>query len=235
MQQNARAKDHSTTGPARLIRIAAVALVGLALTTQTLRANPSDLCLASARTASQETGVPLPLLIAISQTETGRRRNGHTEPWPWTVNMEGEGHWFESRDAALRFAAAGRERGARSFDVGCFQLNYRWHGANFASLEAMFDPDANALYAATFLSRLHAELGDWGLAAGAYHSRTESLAARYRARVEGHLAEVDLAQVQTAPSLLARPGGRPRENAFPLLRAGAGAGLGSLVPLNGGG
>ena len=30
--------------------------------------------------------------------------------------------------------------GQPSFDVGCFQLNYKWHGEHFASIDQMFEP-----------------------------------------------------------------------------------------------
>jgi soluble lytic murein transglycosylase-like protein len=81
-------------------------------------------------------------------------------------------------------------RGARSYDVGCFQINYRWHGQHFASLDQMFDPDANAAYAARFLSELYAEFGDWSRAAGAYHSRTPVLSPRSTASVSTAFAAV---------------------------------------------
>ena len=45
-------------------------------------------------------------------------------------------------------------------------------GKSFATIDDMFDPAANALYAAGFLHDLFEETGDWELAAGAYHSRT---------------------------------------------------------------
>ncbi|MEY8882549.1 hypothetical protein [Donghicola sp. XS_ASV15] len=44
--------------------------------------------------------------------------------------------------------------GTTSIDVGCMQVNYRWHGEGFSSLEDMFDPAANTAYAAEFLTRL---------------------------------------------------------------------------------
>lgn len=210
--------------------------------------DPSQLCDAAAAQASRETGVPLAVLQAISLNETGRRRDGAFRPWPWTVNMEGKGTWFDSAAEALAYAERNRARGARSFDVGCFQLNYRWHGQNFASLEAMFDPLANARYAARFLAELYAEKGDWSLAAGAYHSRTPGFAERYAARFDRILARIDgapapqdpgavLAAAGTpAPALAAADPAGPRVNNFPLLRASAAAaGLGSLVPLGGSG
>ena len=59
---------------------------------------------------------------------------------------------------------------------------------NFPSLEAMFDPDTGADYAAQFLQSLYGERGNWSAAAGAYHSQTPSRASVYRARFDRILA-----------------------------------------------
>lgn len=128
--------------------------------------------------------VPAGVLHAISLTETGRKVGGRLRPWPWAINREGKGYWFGSREEALAFARQSLAEGRRSFDVGCFQINYHWHGANFATLEAMFDPDTGADYAARFLTDLYRERGDWSLAAGAYHSQTPDKAKVYRARFD---------------------------------------------------
>lgn len=187
-------------------------------------ADPAGLCDAAALRASEATGVPLQVLQAIALTESGRSRGGRMRPWPWTINIAGEGRWFDSRAEAESHVRAQHEAGRRVIDIGCFQVNYRWHGAAFASAEAMFDPAENALYAARFLAGLEAELGSWEAAAGAYHSRTPALAERYRARFRTHLAALDDAPLPTADL--------PRQTtAYPLLQAGAPAGLGSLVPL----
>ncbi len=195
---------------------------------------PGQICDAVAAQVARESGVPQGVLLAITRTETGRRRDGRVQPWPWTVNMEGRGVWFDTPDEARAFVFEHFKRGARSFDVGCFQINYRWHGQHFASIEEMFEPLANGRYAARFLGELHAELGDWSAAAGAYHSRTPTFANRYRAIFDRHRAAVEgnppdiAAPVSVATALRA-----PRENTFPLLQAGAGVSLGSLVPLAG--
>lgn len=206
-------------------------------------ADPADLCEAAAARAASESGVPLAVLRAITLTETGRRRNGSLRPWPWTVNMEGKGVWFDNPDEARAYVFRHHSRGARSYDVGCFQLNYRWHGKAFASVEEMFDPLANARYAARFLSDLHAETGSWSRAAGAYHSRTPHYAQRYRKRFDEILARLegapppDVAMAEAAPADPAAAGGPApeaprRTNSFPLLvRADAPSALGSLVPL----
>lgn len=152
--------------------------------------DPSELCEQAIADGARRSGVPEAVLHAISLTETGRRVDGRLRPWPWAINREGQGFWFRSRDEALAFARESAAAGRRSFDVSCFQINYLWHGENFPSLESMFDLDAAADYAANFLKQLHAETGDWSMAAGAYHSRTPELATRYRARFDQMLALV---------------------------------------------
>ena len=185
---------------------------------------------ATAHVAS-ETGVPQEVLAAISLTETGRHRDGATRSWPWTVNSEGEGFWFDTREEALRFARSELAQGTTSFDVGCFQINYRWHGENFASVEEMFDPVANARYAARFLTDLYAEFGDWSRAAGAYHSRTQVYAQKYRGRFNDFLARLGDGDVPVGGPAIGLPA-EPRENNFPLLMASDGVrSTGSLVPL----
>lgn len=196
-------------------------------------------CAAAARFAAEQTGVPLSVLMAITLTETGRTEGGATRPWPWTINKEGAGHWFDDADQALAFARDSAAAGATSFDMGCFQINYRWHGQAFASLDEMLDPMSNALYAAEFLTRLHAESGDWSVAAGAYHSRTAEYATRYRGRFDTFRAELIAAGVDSGTDgemrlVAAETPLQPRDNWFPLLQPGAGpARMGSLVPLGG--
>jgi hypothetical protein len=220
------------------------AVAALCLSTGALRAAPDEtvsaICDDVARIVAAETGVPVDVLRAISLTETGRRKDGHFRPWPWTVNMEGTGKWFESHAAAQDYVDRHFARGARSFDVGCFQINYRWHGEAFSSVEEMFEPLANARYAARFLRELHAEFGDWSGAAGAYHSRTPSLARKYASRFDRIRARLP----QPAPQSLDRdtvrlaaaspddlPEAAERPNRYPLLiPGGSPSGPASLVP-----
>jgi len=181
----------------------------------------ATICEAASFAAAQEMGIPADVMLAISLTETGRRRAGRLRPWPWTVNMEGAGHWFETPDEALEFATTRYDEGARSFDVGCFQLNYRWHGMHFTSIQAMFDPMTNARYAARFLSDLYAETGSWSAAAGAYHSRTPSYATRYTARFDSIRASLggEVPEPQIVLAVAANPA-RPVLAVHPFLSAG---------------
>lgn len=140
-------------------------------------------CGAAAAIAAAETGVPEPLLQAIALVESGRRQAGRTTPWPWAVNDHGKGHWFASRREAVRHVERQLAAGRTSVDVGCFQVNWRWHGTAFESVAAAFDPLTNARYAARFLAGLHEETGSWPQAVGRYHSATPHLGRAYRARV----------------------------------------------------
>jgi hypothetical protein len=165
-------------------------------------------------------GVPESVLHAISLTETGRPHGGRLRPWPWAINREGKGFWFANRTEALAFAKASVAAGRHSFDVGCFQINYHWHGHNFPSLESMFDPNVGAGYAARFLKSLYGERGDWSAAAGAYHSQTPARAGVYRARFDRILAGLGgqpLLVAAVAPEVQADPA-TPRRSRTKLSR-----------------
>lgn len=144
----------------------------------------AEVCEWAAQQAAQEAGVPAEIMGALTLTETGRRLDGVVRPWAWSANAEGEGTWFNDAQTAVAFARDRLEQGRTNLDIGCFQLNYRWHGAAFASLEQMFDPLENARYAARFVAGLQAETGSWRRAAGAFHSRTPAYAQRYLARFD---------------------------------------------------
>lgn len=192
---------------------------------------PPSLCTTAAQTAADQTGVPLPVLLAITLTETGRKTDGGLQPWPWAINQAGKGHWFSTPDEAVQFAEVQLDLGLRNFDVGCFQVNHRWHSKSFTSTTDMFDPTSNALYAARFLADLYAEHGDWSLSAAAYHSRTPEYADKYRAKFESILAGLT-----DQPTLdYFEPAPTPRVNRFPLLQAGLRGSTASLVPLHSGG
>ena len=202
----------------------------------------ASICEAAAAQVSRETGVPVDVLRAITLTETGRKGADGFLPWPWTVNMEGVGKWFDDRKSARSYVDRHFKRGARSFDVGCFQINYRWHGDAFASIDEMFDPIANARYAAKFLNELFGEFGDWTKAAGAYHSRTPKFAKKYAARfdrIRARLPDYEIVE-PIVPVLRAVKEAEPtapiqliaRINRYPLLQPGQTGGIASLVPLS---
>ncbi len=161
-------------------------------------------CLAAILDAQARYDIPDNLLLAIGIQEAGRRGAKGLTVWPWTVNAAGEGAFFHSREEALNWVRSKQRGGVQSIDVGCMQVNQKWHGGKFASLEQAFDPAVNVDYAARFLVGLFHDTGDWWAAAGRYHSATDThrevyLAAlrRNHAAVNANLAEL-IAQASTA-------------------------------------
>ena len=193
----------------------------------------AETCDSVARQAALAQDVPVDVMLAVTRLETGRKRNGQFQPWPWTANVAGQGHWFDTAEDLRGFLAQQVRAGRQNFDVGCFQINYRWHGHAFASLQDMVDPHKNALYAARFLRDLYDEKQDWTAAVGAYHSRTPRYAQRYTARFSRIRSALSdrVVQVTTTTDSATAHDSRPRENRFVLLRSGGSPGArGSLVP-----
>jgi hypothetical protein len=198
-----------------------------ASTAKAARGDPGLKCDYAAAQAAEKTGVPIDILLAITRVETGRG-GAEPQPWPWTINADGAGDWYDTKDAAVAAATAHLTDGTGTFDVGCFQLNIRWHGEQFDTLSDMFDPMQNADYAAAFLMQLYQESGDWAQAVSAYHSRTPDLADLYLQKVK---AVLDGPNSPTAPAGDYAEDPVMRENLFPLLQAGGQGSAGSIVPL----
>ncbi len=166
-------------------------------------ADPAALCERAIVNGARRGGVPPEVLHAVALTETGRHLDGRMRAWPWAVNREGKGYWFQNRAEALAFARQSLAEGRTSFDVGCVQINYRWHGRAFPSVDAMFDPEYTATYAAQFLRTLYEERGSWSAAAGAYHSLSPELADVYRQRFDRLLANLEPGALTDAEALVA--------------------------------
>jgi hypothetical protein len=146
---------------------------------------PSDLCLFHAQKIEQHQNLPPGLLQAIALVESGHKLAWEYDrrPWPWTVRAGGKGWHLPSEEAALGLIRRIQEEGRTSIDVGCMQINLRFHGHAFRNLREALDPATNIAYAASFLQRLMSETGSWRSAAGYYHSRDPKLAARYLEKV----------------------------------------------------
>ena len=147
----------------------------------------------------REQQIPVHLLAAISTIETGRYHKGldMALPWPWTINVEGQGHYYNSKAEAIANTQAYLNQGIRSIDVGCMQVNLKHHPNAFANLNEAFDPAKNVDYAARFLQTNYQELGSWVKAAASYHSRTPSRGNPYLERV-GKAWQTIVSKVQQA-------------------------------------
>ena len=148
-------------------------------------ADMGEACRDQAAIAERGAGIPSGLLLAIGKRESGRSdpETGGVLPWPWSVNREGEGRFFASRQEAAAYVATAEREGSRSIDVGCFQINLKYHPMAFVSLDDAFDPAANAAYAARFLRELYDREGSWETAVAYYHSASPLLGVPYREAV----------------------------------------------------
>lgn len=208
--------------PAIATVLVSVITVSAAQSRGTAPADPSQLCLTAAHHAARQHNVPFDVMHKVSLVETGRQTAAGMTPWPWAVHATAQGHWPATREGALAIIRSALNAGHSNIDIGCFQINYRWHNENFASLDAMLDPAQNADYAARLLHGHYQRLGSWTAAVGAYHSATPELAQRYIARFNA---------IATNSRSAANPPPPPQgtQTTYALLQSGAGGALGSLV------
>jgi DNA polymerase III alpha subunit len=129
---------------------------------------------------SRLAGVPAKLLEALVKVETGVSSNN---AWPWTIQVKGKSYYFKNKEQAVRYASTLLENGLENFDVGLAQVNYRWHGDQFASLHHLMTPRLNLLYAAKLLKETYLKTRSWEKAIKLYHSSTPSHQEKYWKRV----------------------------------------------------
>lgn len=152
-------------------------------------------CEALAEQAARTEAVPPGILSAIARVESGRSLGSRFAAWPWTLNQAGNGAFFPDKSSAMRALKAHLAAGHRNIDIGCMQINWRWHAESFADLSLMMDPQHNTRYAARYLRELYARFGSWQKAIMNYHSRDPKHGKRYAQRVADQMGLADLAQL----------------------------------------
>ncbi len=151
------------------------------------RVSDSSLCLTAAKQAGIDYGVSFDLLQTIAAVESGVWNEFHNAyvAWPWTVNAKGRGYYFKTKEEAIAAAKKFIGSGVTSIDVGCMQVNMKFHGKAFSSLEEAMDPQNNVRYSAKFLRTLYSRNGNnWKRAAESYHSGNSAEGAVYASRLE---------------------------------------------------
>jgi hypothetical protein len=116
--------------------------------------------------AARQYDIPLNVLFAVGLTETGSRGRLN----PYEINVDKRSVHSDSLEHALDRVAYELAHGAKFIDIGCMQINQRWHGKNFRSLSEMFDPGLNVAYAARFLKELKQREGSWTMAVARYNA-----------------------------------------------------------------
>jgi hypothetical protein len=116
--------------------------------------------------AARRHGVPLGVLYSVGLSETGRKGVLN----PYALNIDGASVIAADLPHALTVFSQAKKRGGKLIDLGCMQINHRYHSDKFASVEAMFDPAKNVDYAARFLKELRAREGSWTMAVARYNA-----------------------------------------------------------------
>ena len=140
-------------------------------------------CLRALQTFERSFQIPQGLTTAVSLVETGRQMGGRRLPWPWTINANGQGKFFDTKEQAVAETRKLLEQGQRSIDVGCMQVNLHYHPTAFRTLEEAFDPAINVAYGTKFLASLHTVQGSWEKAVERYHSSDDGRREDYREKV----------------------------------------------------
>ncbi len=130
-----------------------------------------NVCETVAVEAENAFNLPSGILTSIARVESGRKTDtGVYRAWPWTINDNGKGLFFDTRESAVDYIIKQKEFGNTHIDIGCMQISVKWHSHAFSSPESMLDPYTNIAYAAVFLEELYQTHGDWELAIKYYHS-----------------------------------------------------------------
>ncbi len=149
-----------------------------------------DMCRMAVNKAENDFTVKPGLLHTIASVESGRwnAARGERVAWPWTVHANGRGYYYKTKNEAVAAVKAMQAKGLRNIDVGCMQINLKYHGKAFSSVEEAFDPEKNAAYSARFLKKLYQRNKDWKKTAMQYHSKNLRKGINYKNRLEKHYA-----------------------------------------------
>lgn len=140
----------------------------------------NSVCMKAVKYISKRKRVPLDVLGAVALTETGVKRGKNYLPWPWAINVEGKGYLFKDKQSAILATLKHIAQGKDSIDIGCMQMNWKWHHKKFgSSVVHAFDPYKNVEIAANYLKEHFSIYKNWTRAIGRYHSGTQAYAKTY--------------------------------------------------------
>ncbi|MCF8462496.1 MAG: transglycosylase SLT domain-containing protein [Rickettsiaceae bacterium] len=137
--------------------------------------------------------LPKDLLYSMALRESGKTHQKHNIMiiCPWTVNIEGKSYYFNDKNTAVEFVIKAIQNGKKSIDVGCLQVNLKYHPNAFKNLEKAFDPSTNIDYAAQILKAKYDKFQNWDKAVAHYHSATPELGNRYHKHIMKISANID--------------------------------------------
>ena len=128
------------------------------------------LCENTIESVELQTDIPKGLLLGIGKAEAIRKINNKYIIWPWTINHAGKSLFFDNKEQMKNYVFKNLKRKDFNIDVGCMQINIKWHKNNFKKISDMFEVTPNISYAASFLKQLKNKHGSWDKAIKHYHS-----------------------------------------------------------------
>jgi len=128
------------------------------------------LCENTIESVELQTDIPKGLLLGIGKAEAIRKINNKYIIWPWTINHAGKSLFFDNKEQMKNYVFKNLKRKDFNIDVGCMQINIKWHKNNFKKISDMFEVTPNISYAASFLKQLKSKHGSWDKAIKHYHS-----------------------------------------------------------------
>ena len=129
-----------------------------------------NLCEKTINNIELQTDIPKGLLLGIGKAEAIRKLNNKYIIWPWTINHAGKSLFFDTKKQMTNYVFKNLQKNDLNIDVGCMQINIKWHKNNFKKISDMFEIDPNISYAASFLKQLKNRHGSWDEAIKHYHS-----------------------------------------------------------------
>ena len=129
-----------------------------------------NLCEKIIKNIELQTDIPKGLLLGIGKAEAIRKLNNKYIIWPWTINHAGKSLFFDTKKQMTNYVFKNLQKNDLNIDVGCMQINIKWHKNNFRKISDMFEIDPNISYAASFLKQLKNRHGSWDEAIKYYHS-----------------------------------------------------------------
>jgi hypothetical protein len=145
----------------------------------------SNTCRDAIAVTEREMRLPTGIMQAISLAESGRWHKASRSrfAWPWTVTAHGKGRFYPSKDAAIAAVRKLKADGVKNIDVGCMQVNLKYHPKAFETLQDAFDPSINARYAANLFAKLRRSTRSITRAVAHYHSTTRRYNRPYTKKV----------------------------------------------------
>ena len=139
--------------------------------------------------------LPDKLLTSISLVESGIKKENKMISWPWTLNVSGKSKYFKNKEDVLFFLKDNSQK--KNIDVGCMQINLKYHEKQFDSIESIIDPEKNVEYAAKFLKLLFKKHKRWNEAISRYHSSSPIRKKIYLRKVQNYWSKIRQRKIKT--------------------------------------